>query len=299
MSKHAVSDHPAVAVLQPNAKLGLQRGKLLRQVPLADCRWPLGCPDRLLGKRVADLAETDHVIGFSQNLDPRWPVFGVKAKVSIVLAEPTAIAGTFQKQVKHHATRFHRVLSYNQALLQELPNGLFFPYGSTWVHDWKTRDVTKTKMCSLIASSKRSQPGHILRHQVADWVQNTDLAVDFLGQGYAPFKDKGDGLAPYRYSVVIENVQEDNCFTEKLVDAVLCETVPIYWGCPNIETFMDTAGMVICHSFEDLQMALNAMSDADYQKHLQGLKTAKPQAASYADFFERAARAVLEDRPVP
>jgi len=34
-------------------------------------------------------------------------------------------------------------------------------------------------------------------------------------------------LTPYRYSVVIENVREPGYFSEKLVDALLCGTVPI------------------------------------------------------------------------
>lgn len=299
MSTRIPSETPAVAVLDPNTKIGLSRGRLLARVPLSECKWPLGCPDRLMGKRVADLSETDHLIGFAHNLSPRWPALGVRARVSIVLAEPTAIHGDFQRQVQQNARRFHRVLSYNELLLDQIANGIFFPYGSTWVKDWETRDLTKTKMCSLIASSKRSQPGHVLRHAVAEWAQSSGHDVDLLGQGYAPFQDKGDGLAPYRYSVVIENVQESNCFTEKLVDAVLCETVPIYWGCPNIERFMDTSGMIVCRNQDEVEAAISAMSNADYAARLPGLQRAKSQAAQYGDFFYRAARAVLEDRSVP
>ena len=294
-----MSDTPAVAVLDPNAKLGLLRGRVLRNLALSSCKWPLGCPERLRGKHMADLLPSDHLVGFAQNLSPRWPSLGIKAQVSIVLAEPTAIHGDFQAHVARNAHRFHRVLSYNADLLTRIPNGIFFPYGSTWVRDWQTRDMTKSKLCSLIASAKRSQPGHVLRHQVAEWAQTTGAEIDLLGQGYAPFKDKGDGLAPYRYSVVIENVRETNCFTEKLVDALLCDTVPIYWGCPNIGDFFDTSGMIICDDFDGMQSALAALSDEDYAARLPGLRVAKDQAALYADFFERAARVVLEDRPVP
>ena len=78
-----------------------------------------------------------------------------------------------------------------------------------------------------------------------------------MGGGYKAFKQKADGLAPYRYSVVIENVRERNYFTEKLIDALLCGTVPIYWGCPNIGDFFDTTGMMICESEADIQAALD------------------------------------------
>ncbi|MEO0773590.1 MAG: glycosyltransferase family 10 [Pseudomonadota bacterium] len=292
-------DTPAVAVLSPNAKVGLIRGKPLARVPLDTCFWPLGCPDRLTGKRIGDLGPEDHLVSFGRTLSPIRPAPGVRAKVSVALAEPTVIQGAHHARVIRNAARFHRVLSYRPDVLDRVPNGIFFPYGSTWIPDWKDCDTTKSKLCSLIASAKRSQPGHVLRHQVADWAQTAKLDVDLLGQGYAPFGAKSDGLAPYRYSVVIENAQEVNYFTEKLIDAVLCETVPIYWGCPNLGDFIDTSGMILCQSFEDMQAALQSMSEDDYAARLPALRRAVPQADSYADYFARAARAVLEDRPVP
>ncbi|MEM6589611.1 MAG: hypothetical protein AAF641_14285 [Pseudomonadota bacterium] len=292
-------DTPAVAVLSPNAKLGLLRGKPLARVALSTCFWPLGCPDRLTGKRIGDLKSDDHLVTFGRTLSPRRPAPGVRAKVSVALAEPTVIQGAHHTRIIRNAARFHRVLSYRPEVLDKIPNGIFFPYGSTWVPDWKDRDKTKSKLCSLIASAKRSQPGHVLRHQVADWSQTQNSDMELLGQGYAPFGEKSDGLAPYRYSVVIENAQERNYFTEKLIDAVLCETVPIYWGCPNLGDFMDTGGMILCHSLEDMQAALQAMSEADFEARLPALRRAIPAAESYADYFARAARAVLEDREVP
>ena len=50
-------------------------------------------------------------------------------------------------------------------------------------------------------------------------------------------KKKEDGLKSYKYSIIIENSSEVNYFTEKLIDACLLETVPIYWGAPNISEY--------------------------------------------------------------
>lgn len=292
-------DTPAVAVLSPNAKLGLLRGQPVSRVPLSSCFWPLGCPDRLMGKSIGDLGRDDHLISFGKTLSPLWPAPRVRAKVSVALAEPSVIQGKHHRRILRHAKRFHRILSYRPEVLDAVPNGIFFPYGTSWVGDRTRLDLTKSKTCSLIASAKRSQPGHILRHDLADWVQASGRDVDLLGHGYAPFEDKADGLAPYRYSVVIENAREVNYFTEKLIDAVLCDCVPIYWGCPNLGEFMDPDGLIICHSLEEMQNAVMAMSEEDYMTRLPALRGAVPAAESYADYFARAARAVLEDRPVP
>jgi hypothetical protein len=288
---------PAVAVMTPDIKPGLRRGR----VPLDRLLWPLGRPDRLAGAgaTIADLGPDDHLVGFAQSYYLAWPGLGTRARVSVIMAEPTAIHGAYHARVARAARRYHRVLSYNEDLLARLPNGLFFPYGSTWVRDWQTRDMTKSAMCSLIASKKRSQAGHALRHRLVERVRAEDLPVDVMGRGYKPFDTKAEGLAPYRYSLIIENVQERNYFTEKLVDAVLCRTVPIYWGCPNIGDFMDTSGMILCQSEGDMHAALLSMSETDYSARLPGLESAIPAAASYADFYHRAATAVLEDRPDP
>ncbi|MEM7668390.1 MAG: hypothetical protein AAF317_04460 [Pseudomonadota bacterium] len=189
-------DTPAVAVLSPNAKPGLLRGRPLARISVEDeeCFWPLGCPDRLKGKRLGDLDAQDHLVSFGRTLSPLRPAPGVRAKVSVALAEPSVIQGAHHARVIRNAKRFHRVLSYRPEVLEKVPNSIFFPYGSTWIPDWKERDKTKSKLCSLIASAKRSQPGHVLRHQVADWSQTHKLDVELLGQGYTPFGDKSDGL---------------------------------------------------------------------------------------------------------
>lgn len=51
--------------------------------------------------------------------------------------------------------------------------------------------------------------------------------------------NKWDGLAPYRYSVAIENGSFPNYFTEKISDCFLAFAMPVYWGCPNIGEYFD------------------------------------------------------------
>ena len=115
-----------------------------------------------------------------------------------------------------------------------------------------------------------------------------------MGRGYLPFEQKSDGLAPYRYSVVIENVREKNYFSEKLIDAILCSTVPIYWGCPNIGDFMDTSGMILCESEDDIIAAVQSVSEQDFNARLPRLRDIQPLAAEFGAFERRAAQALLD-----
>ena len=46
-------------------------------------------------------------------------------------------------------------------------------------------------------------------------------------------------LLEYKYHLVVENNKEYNYATEKLWDALICECLPFYWGCPNLEEYLD------------------------------------------------------------
>ncbi len=281
---------PAIAVLPYGGRLG----RKLAARSLDDLIWPIGRPERLASGTVACLAPKDHLIVFPKTAMHYQPSFGIRAQVSMMLVEPPGIHGRHLRWLRLTWRRFFRVFTYSDALLAAIPNGIFLPYGTTWVPTWETLDVTKTANCSLIASAKRDQPGHALRHDIVRQVQNEGLEVHILGRGYAPFSTKSDGLAPYRFSVVIENARERHYFTEKLVDAILCETVPIYWGCPNIGDHIDTGGMILCSDAAQIMEAIRSATSAKYDALLPALKAAKTQAARFADLEKRAALALRD-----
>jgi hypothetical protein len=128
---------------------------------------------------------------------------------------------------------------------------------------------------------------------MVDHIRARGLDVDIMGRGYKAFDNKENGLAPYRYSVVIENVRENDYFSEKLVDACLCDTVPIYWGAPNIADYFDPRGMMVCETPDDICKALDKMSVDDYQARLKWIKKNRQAAIIHAEYFERAAKLIL------
>lgn len=281
---------PAVGIIPSGHRLGAHSAAL----PLADLRWPLGLPDRLQGKTLGDLDPRDHVITF-----PFTPMhwarsFGTPARVSVMIMEPAAVHRRHLVALRLTHRRFHSVLSFDPRAVAHYRNGILLPFGSTWVPEWASLTLEKTKPLSLIASDRRKLEGHRLRHTIADHIRATGLQADIMGRGYTPFEAKSDGLAPYRFSVIIENVRERDYFSEKLIDAILCETVPIYWGCPNIGDYLDTSGMILCKSEADIRAALTDCTPARYDALAPALRAIKERAAHYGALYERAAKALLE-----
>ena len=108
----------------------------------------------------------------------------------------------------------------------------------------------------------------------------------------SPWAD--NSVCSFQYSIIIENVREKDYFTEKLVDACLCETIPIYWGAPNISDYFDPRGLIICNSIEDIKNALNQMSTSDYNSRIKWINKNKKSALYHADYIKRAAELIRD-----
>ncbi len=100
--------------------------------------------------------------------------------------------------------------------------------------------IEKNKLISVIASSKDFTNGHRKRLKFVKILQDHfGCDIDIFGRGINGFSDKWDVIAPYKYHIVIENAFYENYFTEKLTDAFLGQSYPIYYGCPNLEKYYD------------------------------------------------------------
>ncbi len=281
---------PVVAILPYGTRVDWR----LAQMPLDRLNFPLGMPDTLRGKQIGDLGPDDHLIAYPSSRLLYMPRPGLRAALSVMIVEPKAVHGRHMAWMRLLWWRFRYVLTCYPRLLDQLPNGLHFVFGSTWVPDWCEIDTTKTAMFSLIASSKAFLEGHAIRHDIAGWLrENPGIAADIMGRGYAPFDRKSEGLAPFRFSVVIENVREPSYFTEKLIDCLLCNTVPIYWGAPDIGEYFDTRGMLICDSADDIKTALARLTPADYDNCRAFIEKNRELASAHADHELNAARLVM------
>ncbi len=286
----ALDDAPAIAIVP----YGIWPTYGLAGLSLDNFIWPLGRPERLMNGCVGDMQARDHLVTF-----PRKPLFllprlGVKSQISVAIIEPDAVHHRYLSWARWLHWRFYKVLTKSKPLLDKIDNGVFYYFGSTFIDNYTAVDRTKLKMASLIASARRDLKGHKLRHEIVDHIRKEGLDVEIMGRGYAAFENKENGLAPYRYSVVIENVREQDYFSEKLVDACLCDTVPIYWGSPNVSDYFDPRGMIICQTADDIRGALANMSISDYQARLKWINKNRQAATSHAKYFERAAQLIRD-----
>ena len=184
----------------------------------------------------------------------------------------------YEKVIQNHH-KFTKILGWHESL-HLLPNFEFFPI--TEISQWnllpekldinKFKIYNKTKQISFISSNKNMCPGHQLRLECVNEVTNLELDVDIFGRGINPISSKLDGLKNYYYSIAMENEQLPFYFTEKIIDCFLSGTIPIYYGCSNIEKYFNPKGIISFNNKKELIDILNNLDYEFYNNNIEAIK---------------------------
>lgn len=172
--------------------------------------------------------------------------------------------------------------------------------GKSYDELFQTETPEKTKTISAIASTKTLIDGHRRREEFVTFVSAEVPELDVFGQGRErELSDKWDGLAPYRYSIAIENTSSDDYWTEKIADCFLSYTVPLYFGAPNITEYFPE-GSLIWLPMDDRERALRVIHDTlrsdDWVARLPALTEARRLVLERYSLGAQITRLVRENR---
>jgi hypothetical protein len=131
-------------------------------------------------------------------------------------------------------------------------NLLFQQFGQVW-HIEKDYDELlsmppppKPKLMAAVTSAKSDLPGHQQRlHLLAILKEHFGENLDHFGRGINEIENKWDAIGPYQYHLTLENGQWPHYWTEKLADAYLGWSMPIYVGAPNIFDYFAPESMLV------------------------------------------------------
>jgi hypothetical protein len=103
----------------------------------------------------------------------------------------------------------------------------------------------KIKPLSWIVGNVADIPGHFMRRAFLKHIRRREsLPIDLFGKAVRFIDDKWDGLAPYKYSIAVENSQSNDYWTEKIADCMLAWSVPLYDGCLNLEEYFPPGSFI-------------------------------------------------------
>lgn len=185
---------------------------------------------------------------------------------------------------------FDAVFCYHQELV-DYPNCHFLPFGTCWVLDWK--EVNKNFSVSHLTGAKMLSFGHKIRHDVnlnqnlitvpKNFYISNRVSVTPNPHDNKEIKESKDPLFASQFHVCIENVKQNNFFTEKLIDCLATKTVPIYYGPDNIGEFFNLNGMFIANSLEEIIDACNSLNEHTYNQMKDAIEDNFLRAKKYKD----------------
>jgi len=138
----------------------------------------------------------------------------------------------------------------------------------------------KKATLSTVTSNLNYLPMHIRRRALIDRLTR-DYAgrIDIFGRPHRFVEYKEDAILPYRFHLCVENCAVPGLWTEKIADALLSYAVPVYAGCPNIESYFPGATLAI--DLEDYVSARRAIDtilqdgEALYRSRLDAIVAAR------------------------
>lgn len=155
----------------------------------------------------------------------------------------------------------------------------------------------KTKMLSTVLSDKYNDIGHVKRVNFVKFLEDK-MPIDVFGSNRFKWKRYGgtlpeyakDELFHYRYTFNAENNPILNYFTEKLIDGILSECLTFYWGCPNVEDYIDSRAFIrlgLIDFEDDCKIIETAIQNNEYEKRLPFIRQAKRKILTELQLFPR------------
>lgn len=156
------------------------------------------------------------------------------------------------------------------------------------------QSLPKTKLLSVFCSQQGMLPSHRLRLRFTQILKShfgDDL--DWYGNGFNSVPEKWNGLADYKFSIVLENQSRFNVITEKIYDPFLSLTYPIYWGAPNLSDYFDPKSFTPIN-LEDAKGSIKTiewvLNNIKYDEVLPHLLESKRRVLNEQHFLKRMVR---------
>lgn len=168
----------------------------------------------------------------------------------------------------------------------------------------ESNKIPRTRYNKLIAilSNKYHDDGHKKRIDFIKYIE--DILIDseiihIYGNHEHKFNNyigkliddkKENHLIDYKYSFAVENNFETNYATEKIWESILCECLTFYWGCPNLEEYIDPLAFVRLdlNNFEEsLKTIITAIKEDWWSKRINIIRKEKERIINELGFFPR------------
>lgn len=196
----------------------------------------------------------------------------------------------FSTTAIQNAKHFDIILTYDDEILKNCDNAHFMPFGSAWIESFEHKN--KVFGVSHLTGNKLITYGHKLRHEVHHNQKELGIPTKFYISKYGGpnlyennliLGDIKNPLFDTQFHICIENSNQKNLFTEKLIDTLITKTVPIFWGADNISEFFNEKGFLKVYNLQDIIYICNNLNEETYESMLPYIEDNYNKALKYAN----------------
>lgn len=216
-----------------------------------------------------------------------------KENTIFITTEPSSITYYGKAFVK----QFHYLITNQDEKSLPHPNAIRSHTGNVWFYGKDLNTILnedsflKTKKISTVCSNK--QQGHTmhkLRYEFTKLMQEKIPELERYGKGFNWIETKAEALDSFEFHVAIENHVATNVWTEKLADAFLGLTVPIYCGCPNVYDYFPKDSLIQI-DINDFEASIKKIKEiintpGEYERRLPAVKEARRRVIEEYNLFE-------------
>ena len=224
----------------------------------------------------------------------------------LMVLEPNQLFGIHDWAINNYHM-FDIILTWGQEILDKCPNAYFFPFGISWLDKKYIDDIDNIEKkfeVSFLCGAKQRIEGHHLRHRLfergneihipkqwyytlEDYQYNEGNHTIIQYENQPPGSEKKK-LWNSMFSICVENSSNRGYHTEKIIDAFLSKTIPIYWGCPNLEELgYDPSGFIYCANENEIIENTNKLTPEYYLERKTAIEYNYQVAKQYANIFGR------------
>ena len=208
----------------------------------------------------------------------------------MVLEEPNEYFGLNNWAIENKHL-FSAILTWDDRVLNSCDNALFLPFGHTWFKPYQYEKTHEKKfeiahLCGILNKTY----GHNIRHELMARKEEIKIPINFhktIGDRYN-IEDARIGketvFGNSMFGIAIENFSHRGYFSEKILDCFLMKTVPIYWGCSNINEFFNQDGIIQIDNVDDIINHSKKMTKWWYNSYERAIDDNYQRALKYVDY---------------
>jgi hypothetical protein len=115
--------------------------------------------------------------------------------------------------------------------------------------------ASKTKFCNFVYSNANAKTRIEFFHKLSKYKKVDSGGAVLNNLKHRP-SNKLEFIQPYKFTIAFENSSWPGYVTEKLVEPMLMDSIPIYWGSPTVGHEFNSRSFINCHDHLSLDEAV-------------------------------------------